>query len=228
MKNVLANGISLYNKKDFKAALDFFLNISDEIEASVDNLELSYYVGLCYARLRQYDEALPFLEQIVTSGKDLERVNQCRLALAVIYSKTQRTSMAEFELQKLLESGYKTSQVFCGLAFVAWENSDESTAIDYYERALDLEPENSTALNGLGYVLACMGKDLTRALFLCKRAVDMMPESAAYLDSLGWVYFKLGLFKEAEGFLSRAKEKDSEAVEIAEHYKEVLLNKGLL
>lgn len=228
MKNVLASGISLYNKKDYKSALDFFLNLSDEAEALVDNLELSYYVGLCYARLKQYDDALPFLEQIVTSGKDIERVNQCRLALAVIYTKTQRNSMAEFELQKLLESGYKTSQVFCGLAFVAWENGDEVSCIDYYERALDLEPDNSTALNGLGYVLACVGKDLTRALFLCKRAVDMEPESAAFLDSLGWVYFKLGLIKEAEGFLSRAKEKDSDAVEIAEHYREVQLKKGII
>lgn len=227
MSNVLFEGISLYNKRNYKDALSFFLALTPEVLESVDNLEFSYYVGLSYARLKKFDEALMYLEQVVTSGENLDRINQCRLTLAVIYSMTDRTKMADFELHKLLEGGFRTASVFCGLAFVAWEQGHEEASIEYYEKALDLEPENATALNGLGYVLTCSGKDLTRALTLCKKAIDYVPDSAAFLDSLGWVYHKLGLEKEAQNYLKRAKENNPESEEIAEHYKAIYSHRDL-
>ena len=36
-------------------------------------------------------------------------------------------------------------------------NGDPEGAREHYERALDYEPENATALNNLGYVLAQQG-----------------------------------------------------------------------
>lgn len=221
MANVLKEGINLYNKKNYNEALIFFLTLSPEIKQKADNLDLAYYIGLCYARLTRYDEALAYLEQVVTSGEDVERINQCRLVLSVIYSMTGRTKMAEYELQKLLETGYKTASVFSGLAYVAWEQKNVNLSIEYYEKALTIDKENPTALNGLGYVLACSDKDLTKALFLCKKAVDYYPESAAFLDSLGWVYHKLGLEKEAITFIKRAMDINPSIDEIKNHYKEV-------
>ena len=53
-----------------------------------------------------------YLEQVVTAGTDIKRICQCRLTLAVIYNKTGRESLADFELQKLMESGYQTAEVF--------------------------------------------------------------------------------------------------------------------
>lgn len=219
MTEIFKEGIHLYNAKNYKEALDAFLSQPDSPENPA--LEVAYYVGLCFARLNRYDEALLYLEQVVTGGADAKRVNQCRLTLAVIYSKTERTSLADFELKKLLESGCQTSDVYSVMAYEAWVRKEEDNAVQLYEKALELNPESSTALNGLGYVLACLNRDLTKALFCCKKAVDKNPESPAFLDSIGWVYYKLGLMTEARSFIKRALDKVPDNREIADHYDTV-------
>ena len=192
---ILEEGKLLYTQKKYKKALSFFLGLPSD--SSVDTIEVSYYLGLCYTKLERYDDALLFLEQVVTSGGQLERVLQCRFLLAVIYALSGRKRLADFELNKLLDTGYMQASVYAAIAFVAWEQNDTERCMKYYEQSLKKDPENVSSLNGLGYVLACQNKDLSRALSLCKQAVKSSPKSAACLDSLGWVYYKLGLYKDA-------------------------------
>ena len=220
--NVLSQGIEFYNQKKYSDALTFFLTLSSETGA--DSLDVAYYLGLCYAKLSRYEDSLLYLEQFVTAGKDEERVLQCRLILAVIYSLSGRKRLAAFELNKLLEAEYKPASVYAALAFVAWEQSDTEKCLDYYEKSLDADPENVTALNGMGYVLACEDKDLTKALSFCKKAVKASPNSAACLDSLGWVYYKLGLYDDAKKYLEMAEAIDGNNEEIANHIKSVVLD----
>ena len=220
--NVLSQGIEFYNQKKYSDALTFFLALSSETGA--DSLDVAYYLGLCYAKLSRCEDSLLYLEQVVTAGKDEERVLQCRLILAVIYSLSGRKRLAAFELNKLLEAEYKPASVYAALAFVAWEQSDTKKCLDYYEKSLDADPENVTALNGMGYVLACEDKDLTKALSFCKKAVKASPNSAACLDSLGWVYYKLGLYDDAKKYLEMAEAIDGNNEEIANHIKSVVLD----
>ena len=105
--------------------------------------------------------------------------------------------MHSAELNKLLETGYMTASVYAAIAFVAWEQNDTEKCLEYYEKSLKQDADNITSLNGLGYVLACEEKDLTKALSLCKKVVKSAPKSAACLDSLGWVYYKMGLYDDA-------------------------------
>ena len=220
--NVLSQGIEFYNQKKYSDALTFFLTLSSETGA--ESLDVAYYLGLCYAKLSRYEDSLLYLEQVVTAGKDEDRVLQCRLILAVIYSLSGRKRLAAFELNKLLEAEYKPASVYAALAFVAWEQSDTEKCLDYYEKSLDADPENVTALNGMGYVLACEDKDLTKALSFCKKAVKASPNSAACLDSLGWVYYKLGLYDDAKKYLEMAEAIDGNNEEIANHIKSVVLD----
>ena len=222
--NLLAEGKNLYNQKEYAQALSFFLALPQD--SDVDKIETAYYLGLCYTKLEKYDEALMFLEQVVTSGTQIERVLQCRFLLAVIYAISGRKKLAEFELNKLLETGYMTDSVYAAIAFVAWEQNDTEKCMEYYEKSLEKNPENITSLNGLGYVLACQEKDLTRALSLCKEAVKVEPKSAACLDSLGWVYYKLGLYDDSLQYLEQAEKYAPESIEIADHKKSVRLKAG--
>ncbi len=213
----LAEGISLYKKGDYTAALTFFISLPDNTET--DNLELAYYIGLCYAKLERYDDALLYLEQVVTSEKDSPRVLQCRYLLAVIYAMVGKKKLADFELNKLLELGYKPASVYASLAYVAWQQGEIEKCLGYYKKSIDADPENATALNGMGYVLACQDKDLTKALSYCKKALDKAPQSAACLDSVGWVYYKLGLKSDAEKYLKQAHSRCPQNAEIIEHLK---------
>lgn len=220
MDAILEEGLQLYRKNKYEDALDVFLKISSkDVEF---NFELAYYIGLCYASLLQYDNALVYLEQIITAGADIARVYQCRLILAFIYTKTGRARLAEFELSKLLDAGYDSPQVQTAMAYLAYEQHDAEKSVDLYEKALGLDPDNATALNGLGYILADTEKDLTRALLLCKKALDMQPENPAYLDSLAWTYHKLGLSKEAGSYIKRAEAKLPDNGIIKGHLKRIM------
>jgi Tfp pilus assembly protein PilF len=168
-------------------------------------------------RLKQYENALTYLELVVTSGAGLAQVRQCRLLLAVIYSITKRDRLADFELRKLLDSGYKTAEVYAALAFNCWEQKKINECINFYEMALKKDSGNVTAKNGLGYVLAGIGRDLSRAFKLCKEAVKAAPNSAACLDSMGWVYFQMGMNKQARDCLEKAQALEPEHEEIAAH-----------
>ena len=215
--NALSEGIRLYNTNCFKDALAFFLGLPEEVH--VDSMELMHYIGLCYSKLGRYEDALLYLEQVVTAGKNQDRVLQCRYILAVIYAVSGRKRLAQFELNKLLELNYRPASVYASLAYISWQQDEVEDCISYYRKALQLDSNNLTALNGLGYVLACENRDLTEALSFCKRAVDEEPDSAACLDSLGWVYYKLGLFDEADKYIRQASLLNSENDEIAEHLR---------
>lgn len=223
-ENVLKEGISLYNRGNYSGALTFFLSLPDD--SNVDSIEVAYYLGLCYAKLKRYDDALMYLEQVVTARgvekteRHEERVLQCRYALAVIYCVSGRRKLADFELKKLLETGYNQASVYSSLAYVAWENGDAEKSVEYYEKALRCDENCPTALNGLGYVLASLQRELTKALGCCKKALDLQPESAACLDSLGYVYLKMGLFSEARKFLNMALDADSGNQIIEQHLQE--------
>ncbi|MBQ4377578.1 MAG: tetratricopeptide repeat protein [Treponema sp.] len=217
MADILQNGISMYHKGDYNGALAFFLSLPEDSE--IDSMNLAYYIGLCYARLKRYDDALLYLEQVVTGGVELDRVLQCRYVLAVIYANSGRKRLAEFELNKLLESGYKPASVYSSLAYVAWKQDDVEKSLEFYKKAIEIDPDNPTALNGMGYVLACENRDLTKALSFCKRALDKSPKSAAFLDSVGWVYLKLGLMNDAFKYLNQAQELLPDNEEIAGHLR---------
>src|SRR5574344_1035805 len=103
-KNILQEGISLYERGKFSGALTFFLSLPDNCGA--DPVELAYYLGLCYSKLKRYDDSLLYLEQVVTAAGDnadssadektVERVMQCRFLLAVIYCLSGRKKLADF------------------------------------------------------------------------------------------------------------------------------------
>jgi tetratricopeptide (TPR) repeat protein len=144
------------------------------------------------------------------------------MTLSYIYVITGRSKLAEFELGRLVNAGFEAPQMYTTLAYAAWSQRQFQKAVDYYEKALDMDKNNSTALNGLGYILAESDLDIPRGLRLCRKAVDIKPQSAAYLDSLGWAYFKSGEANEARAWLRRALEISPHQKEIREHMKTVV------
>ena len=217
----ILEGVRLFKENDFEQALKEFLS-KDTADFNLDEkMELSYYLGLCYTKLKNYEEALTFLEQVVTSEHDILRVFQCRMTLAYIYIITKRVKMAEYELEKLQSSGMESPLLYNTLAYAAWLQRRHKAAIELYEKTLEIDSDNATALNCMGYILADTGLDVMRALRLCRKAVDFKPQNAAYLDSLGWAYYKSGEPVEARTWLRRALDIAPEEEEIIKHFKTV-------
>jgi tetratricopeptide (TPR) repeat protein len=215
----LAEGIKLYREKDWENAIKEFRSKYDEKLENDEQMEIIYYLGLCYTKLGKYTDALNCLEQVVTTGGDILRVYQCRMTLAYIYVITKRIKLAEFELRKLQSSGMESPLLYNTLAYAAWSQKRNNYAIELYEKTLEMDTNNATAMNSMGYILADTGMDIMRGLRLCRRAVDAKPENPAYLDSLGWAYYKSGEAVEARTWLHRALELAPKEKEIIRHFK---------
>jgi tetratricopeptide (TPR) repeat protein len=220
--DALQEGVRLFRLKRWELALQELLEINTGNFGPEENAELAYYLGLCYTKLERYDDALLYLEQVVTSDTDPLRIYQCRMTLAYIYVITKRSKLAEFELRHLVEKGFESAQIYTTLAYAAWSQKEYDKAVEFYERALELDENNTTALNGLGYILADTDRDVLKGLRFCRKAVDRKPQSAAYLDSLGWAYFKSGDVPEARVWLRRALDLAPQQREIRNHMRIVI------
>ena len=222
MKATLKNAIRLYASKRYTQALKELHALDDE-PGNVP--EMAYYLGLCYTQIGDFDDALIYLEQVVTSEADLVHMYQSRMILSYIYAITGRHRLARFELDSLLESGYESAQVYAAYGYVSFESGKIGDAVKYLKQAIAIDPQNSNALNSLGYILAEQGDDLEYALTLCRKAVQHNEKNPAYLDSLGWVYYKLGNYDEAKSHLRRALTASKGDRDIASHLK-LAMEKG--
>jgi tetratricopeptide (TPR) repeat protein len=184
-----------------------------------EQADLAYYLGLCYTKLERYDEAVLYLEQVITTGHNPLRSYQCRITIALIYIRTNRAKMAEFELKRLRNAGFESASMYNAMAYTAYIQKRYRQAIDYYERALELDINNATAMNSMGFILADRGFDLIKGLMLCRKAVDIRPQNAAYMDSLGWACYKCGNMAEARSWLQKATASAPKENEIREHYR---------
>ena len=215
----ILEGVRLYKQKKWDQALKEFLSKDTSSFNAEEKMEHAYYLGLCYTKLKKYEKALGLLEQVVTSEQHVLRVYQCRMMLAYIYVITERVKMAEYELHKLQSSGLESPLLYNTLAYAALVQKRYKSAIELYEKTLEIDSNNATAMNSMGFILADKGMDIMRALRLCRKAVDHKPQSAAYLDSLGWAYYKSGEVVEARTWLRRALDIAPNEEEIKRHFK---------
>ena len=88
-----------------------------------------------------------------------------------------------------------------------------------------IDPNNSNALNALGFTLANQPHRVNEALPLLQKALTLNPGNPAYMDSLGWLLFKLGRNQEAISMLDKAYSLSGDN-EIAAHLGEVLWSSG--
>ena len=218
-ENRLKKGMRLYRIKRWENALEEFLLVETDHFNNEERAELAYYLGLCCTKLERFDEALQFFEQVLTISSSPLWAYQCRLILAYIYIVTGRAAMAENELKNLEAGGLESVMLYNTLAYAEYVQKHYQNAIEWYEKALDIEKDNPTAMNSMGYILADTGMDTQKGLRLCRKAVDKNPQNAAYLDSLGWASYRCGKLTEARNWLRRALEIAPQEKEIREHFR---------
>lgn len=107
-------------------------------------------------------------------------------------------------------------------AHAAEQLNNHEEAEKILRRSIELEPDNATTYNDLGYMFAARGERLEEAKALIEKANELNPDNPAILDSLGWVEFKLGNSTQALKWLETAYEKDPSIAEIGIHLGEVL------
>ncbi len=174
------------------------------------------------------DEAIQ-LARSVLKGDRSDRDSYA--ALSQIYARLKRWKEAEESLNEAdkLATGPDEKayvQYFRGILYDRQKKLDQ--AEQAFRQVLQQDPNNSSTLNNLGYMLADHNLHLEEALNMIKRALEFEPQNGAYLDSLGWVYFKLGKYDEAEENLRKASDKSPNDATIQDHLGELYAKTGRL
>ena len=115
--------------------------------------------------------------------------------MAYTRQKDYSNAISRFTAAEIVAQAAETNSLTGDFYFqfgAAWERQgDSAQAEKYFEKCLQLSPNDAAAQNYLGYMWADRGEKLERARELIEKAVKAEPKNAAYLDSLGWVLFKL-------------------------------------
>ncbi len=113
------------------------------------------------------------------------------------------------------------SEIYTGMGDTYSEMKDSTKTVECYERALELDPLNSGALNNYAYYLAQRGKDLDRAERMAALAVKDEPDNANFIDTYAWVYFAKKEYSMALLYIKSAVEHDEDN-HLLEHYGDIL------
>ena len=167
------------------------------------------------------EEALAEADQVVQLANDQNRV-QSRLFRAQLLSTAGESNARRRSASALLKEAQRPGDVrdVRQTLSAVYSNAGKNTkAEEQLALILEADPNDPTANNDLGYLMADEGKELNRAEELIRRAIQLDREqkqpaargeqdddtpNAAYIDSLGWVLFRRGRLPEARRELEKA------------------------
>ena len=100
-----------------------------------------------------------------------------------------------------MDTSYLSAYILLGMLESRKENDEE--AVQWFEKALSLEPDNPVVLNELAYIQHLNGND-DACMELLEKAVQEAPDFPDAICSLGIVYFYQSQFEEALKYFDRA------------------------
>ncbi|MDH3342298.1 MAG: tetratricopeptide repeat protein [Gammaproteobacteria bacterium] len=205
------------NKQQFKSAIAHYIKVKNGNYV----FEARLRIASLFARLDRVDEAIEQLEVLAEETEDWPNRVRTYLAQGEIFRSRQRYQDAFDMYSRALSYDSEDINLLYARALIAEKIDRVDVAESDLLKVLAMEPENSDALNALGYTLADKTKRYQEAKEYIQKAAALVPDDPAVMDSLGWVNYRLGELQEALKWLSMAFEKLQDA-EIAAHYGEVL------
>ncbi len=170
-----------------------------------------------YARALERGGQVKEAESVLAKAVNDKPAAEVFEALSGLYERAGRLGEAVTVLTQALRKRPRDEQLLYALGTVYERKGDTQKSLEKMRSALEVNPENSNAMNFIGYLLADTGKDFEEAEKLLMRALELKPENASYLDSLGWIYFKRGDVDKAVETLNHANSVSPNEPTINEH-----------
>ena len=175
----------------------------------------------------KFDPAISITKKLL-SGKD---DRDTYVTLAQLYEKAKRfddmtKALDEADKLSISKEDKVTTTFMRGSMYERQKKYDQAEA--EFRKVLADDPENTSALNYLGYMLAERNVRLNDALEYINKALKKEPTNGAYLDSLGWVFFRMSRMQEAEDTLKRALDKIGKDPTVHDHLADVYMKEGKL
>lgn len=203
--------------KEALRTLDLALTISSRLLDDEIYSEVIRFLPDIYRRAQKSHEAVSRLRVETRRLPDNRNV---ALALAHALLDTGQGGEAIRFLEAKADAASDEAILYT-LALAKERAGDLEGAVEVAWRILDENPDDPSALNFVGYLLADNGLRLDEARQLLARAVELRPDEPAFLDSLGWCELQRGELLAAEPYLVRAAELLPEDPEILHHLAEL-------
>ena len=200
----LAN-IHLNWEEDAKA-----IDILEKLNAREQSTLTRERLGLVRFFRENYEEALPFYQELVDSMSDediIANVEPLRFR-GIIYERLKRWPEAEVDFKRVLELVPDDVDTLNYLGYTWVDRGENLTeAFDMIRKAVEEEPQSGAIVDSLGWAHYKLG-EYEEAKVNLEKAVALSPSSATIIDHLGDVYWKLGRKREAGFQWKRALEFD--------------------
>lgn len=181
------------------------------------------FAGISLVQSDSADQSIPYLEEALKLTPNDPLANYY---LGTVYMQKEAWQKAKPLLVQALKFRPTWISALNALATVCDGMQEYAQSDSLYERAIELEPDNSLLLNNFGYSLSVRGIRLDEALGMAQRAIEQQPENGAYLDTIGWIYFKLGDYEQACEYVLKALKIRPDHVEVMGHLGEVYEKMG--
>ncbi len=188
-----------------------------------DDLRLTRLEAQALRQSGKADQGIALLEGAVKKHADEPLAY---VVLGQLYADADKSAQAVRVLQDAQTKFPTDNSIAFELGTVFDKQKKFADAEAAFRRVLTRDPENATALNYLGYMLAERGERLDESVGYLKKALQIEPDNGSVLDSLGWAYFKSDKLDLAEDNLRRAADQLRTNSVIQEHYGEVLFKLG--
>lgn len=208
---ILGISYEITGKKDkaikaYEKALDLF----------PENTTVMERLANLYVENNKIEEAKAYYERLYQLTKKPEYI----LKIAQIEADIGNLNKAHKLLKNLAEENKTDEKVLFSLAVISDKLGLENETITYLKKVIEINPDNSAALNYLSYIYANRGENLEEALELIKKALKLQPKNPAYIDTYGWVLFKLRKYKHACKILEKAYTLSNRDPVVEEHLGE--------
>ncbi|MBC8205153.1 tetratricopeptide repeat protein [bacterium] len=239
-------------KEEYQKAVDYYLKV---LKFDDTNDGIYYHIGTLYNRLEQYDSTAYYFRRaleinprdVYYSGLAFIRFNHggrdeavdlmyegiekfpesARLhdLLGSFFYRRGDNSEALKMLHRAAELDTASVSPYITIGMIYHDLDSAGLAAEAYETALKIVPDDPLVLNNYAYLLAEKNLRLDNAYTMSAKSLESAPDNPSYLDTMGWILFRMGELDQAEVYIRRALEIDSNP-EIYLHLGEILMAKG--
>ncbi len=203
------------SEKDFNTAIEHFTKVHRGANYPQARIQLA----LIYAEIGEYVKAHNVL--VIAREEMPDHEAQFYLAESEILTRQEKIP----EAIELLTGALETHQEDTGILYTRAMLLEQVDEYDQMEtdlrKIISREPNNTAALNALGYTFADRNERLEEAASLIEKAYQLDPNDPAIIDSMGWIKYRMGDTETALTYLRKAYEAFQDQ-EIAAHLGEVL------
>ncbi len=189
-----------------------------EVTAGASLFQAQVRMAVLFASQKKVAEAQAVLAALKPDSDEQRR--QVVLVEAEILAEQQDYAKAMAVFDRALNGTYDSTLLYSRAMLAERMNRLDVLEADLRE-ILKREPDNTDALNALGFTLADRTARYAEAHDLIKRALALIPDNFYVLDSMGWVLYRLGRLEEAVPYLQKARAQRDDP-EVAAHLGEVL------